>query len=104
MYESLLTSFSAAMGDSPGWRVWPFNSLGYEGGFWPIVAKFVFIAAMLGGIVLFLRFLFGPGGWLREEGWETMQEAKAREAAEKEAAEAKGSATPETKAAGPDAS
>ena len=73
----------AASLDDPGWRMWPFTSLGYEGGFWPVVMKFVFVAVLFVAVSLLLRFLFGPGGPLRGEGWETIQEARAREEARK---------------------
>ena len=64
------------------WSGWPFG----QGGFWPSVARLAFMAALLGGIALLLRLLFGAHGPLREKGLETMQEAKARRAAEDEAA------------------
>jgi hypothetical protein len=89
MTELLHRLFFLAAADSPGWKMWPFTSQGYMGGFWPVVAKFAFIALLFGGIAFFLRFLFGPGGWLREDGWETMQDAKEREAKEQELAQNK---------------
>lgn len=79
--------FFLAAGDGPGWKMWPFTSAGYQGGLWPVVAKFVFIAVLFVGMAWFLRFLFGPGGWLREEGWETIQEAKDRDAKERDSKE-----------------
>jgi len=79
MNDLINAVFHAAAGDSPGWRMWPFTSMGYQGGFWPVASKLVLVGLIFGTVALFLRFLFGPGGWLREEGWETTQEAKARE-------------------------
>lgn len=61
-----------------GWGGWPFSGYGYEGGFWPVVARMAFVLCIFGGIVLTLRLLFGPKGPLRGKGWETIQEAKAR--------------------------
>lgn len=66
-----------------GWRGWPFSGFGYEGGFWPVVIRFLFVALLLGGIALFLRYLFGPKGRFRGQGWETIQEAKQREERER---------------------
>ncbi|THB63491.1 MAG: hypothetical protein D6E12_16845 [Desulfovibrio sp.] len=63
------------------WEGWPFG----HGGFWPSVARLAFMAAILVGIGLFLRYLFGPGGPMRGEGFETVQEAQERRAAEAEA-------------------
>lgn len=70
-----------------GWSGWPFSGYGYEGGFWPVVARFALVAVFLGGIALVLRLLFGPKGPLRGEGWETIQEAKKRREAEQLAKE-----------------
>lgn len=50
----------------PEWKVWPFNS-GYGEPMLPAIARFVFISAILGGILFFLRLLFGPGGPLRDK-------------------------------------
>jgi hypothetical protein len=71
-----------------GWKGWPFSGFGYEGGFWPVVMRFLFVALLLGGIALFLRYLFGPKGRFRGKGWETIQEAKQRE--EREGAKTQG--------------
>jgi len=70
-----------------GWRGWPFSGWGYEGGFLVAGARVLFVALLLGGIAVLLRLLFGPGGPLREKGWEAMQEAEARRKAEAEAAQ-----------------
>ncbi len=70
-----------------GWSGWPFSGYGYEGGFWPVVARFLLVAVFLGAIALVLRLLFGPKGPLRGEGWETIQEANKRREAERLAAE-----------------
>lgn len=52
--------------DSPVWRAWPFNA-GYGDHILPAIARFIFVTLILGGILLMLRFLFGPGGPLRDE-------------------------------------
>ncbi len=74
---------TAQFAEGFGWKGWPFSGFGYEGGFWPVVMRFFFIAVLLGGIALFLRFLFGPKGRFRGKGWETMQEATQREERER---------------------
>ena len=52
--------------DSPIWHAWPFNA-GYGGHLLPAIARFIFITLIMGGIILFLRFLFGPKGIWRDE-------------------------------------
>lgn len=52
--------------DSPQWHAWPFNS-GYGEHILPAVARLAFVSLIMGAIVLFLRFLFGPNGCLRDE-------------------------------------
>ena len=52
--------------NSPEWRAWPFNS-GYGEHILPALARFVFVSLIIGGILLFLRLLFGPGGPLRDK-------------------------------------
>jgi len=47
-------------------NTWPFGP-GYSEGWVSVVLKFILIAAILGGIALFLRILFGPGGPLRDK-------------------------------------
>ncbi|CAM2058928.1 hypothetical protein DSUL_20402 [Desulfovibrionales bacterium] len=64
--------------DQNHWNSWPFSIFSYEGGFWFVAAKFLFIAMLLGMIALLLRHLFGPGGPLRDKGWETIQEGRGR--------------------------
>ena len=88
MLDRIRSCFVAAADSGRSqWEGWPFTSFGYEGGFWPSVARFVLVAVILGAIALFLRFLFGPKGRFREDWMETIQEAKAREAKEREEAE-----------------
>jgi hypothetical protein len=56
-----------AQADEPGWKsTWPFGP-GYSEGFLSVVLKFALIAVILGGIALFLRVLFGPGGPMRDK-------------------------------------
>ncbi|MCA1945747.1 MAG: hypothetical protein LDL30_10770 [Desulfovibrio sp.] len=80
MHTALVITLTAAS----GWEFWPFDAA-YPMGFWPFVAKIAFVAVIFGGVILYLRALFGPGGRLRPEGLETIQEAKAREARERQA-------------------
>jgi len=68
--------------DSPQWRAWPFNS-GYGEHILPAIARFIFISLIMGGILLFLRLLFGPGGPLRDK----ELEEEARQQTEQERAE-----------------
>ncbi len=75
---SLVNALAASSGDF-GWKGWPFSGFGYEGGIWPVVARFFFVALILVAIALFLRLLYGPKGWFRGNDWETIQEAKKRE-------------------------
>lgn len=77
--QHLWLSFDAKL---DGWSGWPFTGYGYEGGIWPSIARAAFLLLILVAISLFLRKLFGPGGKFRGEGWETIQEAKEREARE----------------------
>jgi len=87
LLHDILTLPPRLVAELDGWSGWPFSGFGYEGGFWPVVARFIFIAVLLGAIALVLRLLFGPGGPLRGEGWETIQEANKRREAERLAAE-----------------
>ncbi|MHC1788372.1 hypothetical protein [Solidesulfovibrio sp.] len=58
--------FFAATAVEPSWhKTWPFGP-GIEEGFVSVVLKGIFIAAILGGMAWLLRWLFGPGGPLRE--------------------------------------
>ncbi|WP_027179498.1 hypothetical protein [Maridesulfovibrio bastinii] len=52
------------LANDPQWRGWPFGP-GF-GGTWSAVARFAFVALILGFIVLFLRVLFGPKGIFRD--------------------------------------
>jgi len=52
--------------DSPQWRAWPFNT-GFGESFAPAIARMVFVSLIFGAIILFLRVLFGPNGYLRDE-------------------------------------
>ncbi|AGW13756.1 hypothetical protein DGI_1980 [Megalodesulfovibrio gigas DSM 1382 = ATCC 19364] len=80
MHIALVFTLAAAS----GWEFWPFDAI-YPSNFWPFLAKIGFVALIFGGVVLYLRKLFGPGGRLRPEGLETIQEARAREARERQA-------------------
>ncbi len=62
------TMFLAAASQvEPRWHeTWPFGP-GIEEGFFSVVLKFVFIAAILGGMAWLLRYLFGPGGPMRDK-------------------------------------
>ncbi|WFS61116.1 SHOCT domain-containing protein [Pseudodesulfovibrio thermohalotolerans] len=68
--------------DSPQWRAWPFNS-GYGEHILPAAARMLFVAAIIGVVLLFLRVLFGPGGPLRDK----ELEEEARRETEQERAE-----------------
>ena len=61
---ALLAGFFDFM-DDPIWRAWPFNA-GYGEHLLPALARMVFVALIIGAILLFLRVLFGPGGKLRD--------------------------------------
>ncbi len=52
--------------DSPIWRAWPFNA-GYGDHILPSIARMAFVSLIFGAIVLFLRVLFGPNGYFRDE-------------------------------------
>ncbi|CCO24718.1 hypothetical protein [Maridesulfovibrio hydrothermalis] len=68
MIQSISSVFSIISGkydSNPHWDHWPFGP-GY-GDFWASALKMLFVAAILGAIILFLRFLFGPKGMLRDE-------------------------------------
>lgn len=55
--------------DSPIWRAWPFNA-GYGEHIGPAIARMAFVSMIFGAIILFLRILFGPKGFLREKQWD----------------------------------
>jgi len=67
MYDlpNLLSGFFDFM-DSPQWRAWPFNS-GYGDHILPSIARLVFVTIIMAAILLFLRALFGPNGYFRDE-------------------------------------
>lgn len=52
--------------DHPMWRAWPFNA-GYGEHILPSIARMVFISLIFGVIIIFLRVLFGPNGYFRDE-------------------------------------
>lgn len=54
----------AEIGRGPFWDTWPFTP-GY-GDFWSTALKFLLVAIILGAILLFLRFLYGPKGVFRD--------------------------------------
>lgn len=65
-FLSALT-FLASSAVEPSWhKTWPFGP-GLEEGFFSVVLKGLFIVAILGGMAWLLRFLFGPGGPLRDK-------------------------------------
>jgi len=65
-FLSTLT-FYAATAVEPSWhKTWPFGP-GLDEGFFSVFLKGLFIAAILGGMAWLLRWLFGPGGPLREK-------------------------------------
>ncbi|MBG0790109.1 MAG: SHOCT domain-containing protein [Desulfovibrionaceae bacterium] len=68
--------------NNPEWRAWPFNS-GYGEHLLPALARLVFVVIIIGGILFFLRLLFGPGGPLRDK----ELEEEARRETEQERAE-----------------
>ena len=52
--------------DSPQWRAWPFNS-GFGEHILPSIARLAFVTLIMAGIIFFLRVLFGPKGYFRDE-------------------------------------
>ena len=67
--EKLISLFAQAVfymqQQGVSWSKWPFGP-GITGGWLFAVTKFVFIGFVLALIILFLRWLFGPGGRLRD--------------------------------------
>ncbi len=60
----------------PQWMdTWPFGP-GYSEGWISVTLKFLLIAVILGGIALFLRLLFGPGGPLRDKEFDQPKQDK----------------------------
>lgn len=72
-----ITSFVCETANS-AWETFPFSRSAYDGGIWISIARMAFVLLLLVGVAFLLRYLFGPGGPLREDGFETMEEAKAR--------------------------
>ncbi|WP_319467207.1 SHOCT domain-containing protein [uncultured Pseudodesulfovibrio sp.] len=64
--------------DSPIWRAWPFNA-GYGDHLLPSLARFAFVTLILGAIMLFLRVLYGPNGFLRDEEMDREAEEERRQ-------------------------
>jgi hypothetical protein len=65
LFDSIV--FLAASNVEPGWhKTWPFGP-GITEGFFSVVLKGLFILAILGGMAWLLRFLFGPGGPMRDK-------------------------------------
>jgi hypothetical protein len=59
--------FLTASTVEPSWhKTWPFGP-GITEGFFSVVLKGLFILAILGGMAWLLRFLFGPGGPMRDK-------------------------------------
>ena len=59
--------FLAASAVTPRWHeTWPFGP-GLTEGFFSVVLKGLFILAVLAGMAWLLRFLYGPGGPLRDK-------------------------------------
>ena len=60
-------SFLTSTAVTPRWHeTWPFGP-GIEEGFFSVVLKCIFILLILGGMAWLLRFLFGPGGPMRDK-------------------------------------
>lgn len=64
--------------DSPAWRAWPFNA-GYGEQLLPAIARMVFVTMIFGVIILFLRVLFGPNGFFRDEEMDREAEEEIRQ-------------------------
>lgn len=62
--SSVFSFISGKYEGNPHWDHWPFGP-GY-GDFWASATKMLFVAAILGVIVIFLRVLFGPNGKFRD--------------------------------------
>lgn len=62
--STFLTDISNRIGSNPHWSHWPFGP-GF-GDTWSAVARLVFVALILGFIILFLKILFGPKGIFRD--------------------------------------
>ncbi|WP_243545962.1 SHOCT domain-containing protein [Pseudodesulfovibrio tunisiensis] len=68
MTDFIHLAFNAGLDifNNPQWRAWPFGS-GYGDALLPSLARFAFVALLLGVILLFLRLLFGPKGIFRDK-------------------------------------
>jgi len=55
-----------AGGQGSSWSRWPFGP-SLTGGWLLTISKFLFIGLALAGIIVLLRLVFGPGGWLRDK-------------------------------------
>lgn len=79
--QSFLLIFKAGLRDffsQPEWRLWPFGP-GYGDSMLPAAARLLFAVAILGGILLFLRALFGPNGIWRDKELEAEAEKERQE-------------------------
>lgn len=76
---AILSACSAVAPAAPSfWDTWPFGP-GYGESMLAVAAKAVFLLLILGGVVLFLRVLFGPKGFFREKEWDRDNEQEARQ-------------------------
>lgn len=64
-FSTLFLAPRAQAGKSP-WETFPFSLPGQDSTIVVIGAKLLFLLLILGSIALLLRWLFGPGGFLRE--------------------------------------
>lgn len=64
--------------DHPMWRAWPFNA-GYGEHLLPSIARMIFVSMIFGVIILFLRILFGPNGYFRDEEMDREAEEERRQ-------------------------
>lgn len=84
LLSSFLPSLARAHANTrTGWEAWPFSGFGTLG-FWGLLTKVLFVGAIFLGICYLLRYLFKPGGPLRGDDWETIEEADARRRRESE--------------------
>lgn len=73
IFASLKDFFS-----QPEWRLWPFGP-GFGDTLLPSLARLLFVAALLGAIMLFLRLLFGPNGIWRDKELDAEAEEELRQ-------------------------
>jgi len=84
-FSGFLSQLSAQAALPTKWTGWPFNS-GFGGDWQTSFATYAFSAIILGGICLFLRLLYGPGGiWRDKEMEREAEEARRKAHAELEA-------------------